>query len=97
MGALRPTELCVGCSLSDDQGSGGGSLGAVPRVRPNEKAATRTLDALAAERRRLPMVPVEEFRALLDLTRYGRQEKWEDSPKRWPQSPTYGWGSERDE
>jgi predicted dithiol-disulfide oxidoreductase (DUF899 family) len=37
------------------------------------------------------------FRALLDLTPYGRQEEWEDSPPGWPQSPTYGWGSERDE
>ncbi|NEA31270.1 DUF899 domain-containing protein [Streptomyces sp. SID13031] len=37
------------------------------------------------------------FRQLLDLTPYGRQEDWEDSPDGWPQSPTYGWGSERDE
>jgi predicted dithiol-disulfide oxidoreductase (DUF899 family) len=26
---------------------------------------------------------------LLDLTVYGRQEKWEDSPSRWPQNCTY--------
>ncbi|HYD83268.1 MAG TPA: DUF899 domain-containing protein [Opitutus sp.] len=26
----------------------------------------------------------------LDLTPYGRQEDWEDSPKGWPQRPTYG-------
>lgn len=37
------------------------------------------------------------FRALLDMTPYGRQEDWEDSPEGWPQSPTHGWGSERDE
>jgi predicted dithiol-disulfide oxidoreductase (DUF899 family) len=37
------------------------------------------------------------FRALLDMTPYGRQEEWEDSPKGWPQSPTHGWGSGRDE
>jgi predicted dithiol-disulfide oxidoreductase (DUF899 family) len=37
------------------------------------------------------------FRALLDMTPYGRQEDWEDSPAGWPQSPTYGWGSDRDE
>jgi predicted dithiol-disulfide oxidoreductase (DUF899 family) len=36
------------------------------------------------------------FRALLDLTPYGRQEDWEDSPAGWPQSPTHGWGSDRD-
>lgn len=27
---------------------------------------------------------------LLDLTPYGRQEDWEDSPAGWPQRPTYG-------
>jgi predicted dithiol-disulfide oxidoreductase (DUF899 family) len=27
---------------------------------------------------------------LLDLTVYGRQEDWEDSPAGWPQQPTYG-------
>jgi predicted dithiol-disulfide oxidoreductase (DUF899 family) len=26
----------------------------------------------------------------LDLTPYGRQEDWEDSPAGWPQKPTYG-------
>jgi predicted dithiol-disulfide oxidoreductase (DUF899 family) len=28
--------------------------------------------------------------ALLDVTPYGRQEDWEDSPSGWPQRPTYG-------
>lgn len=37
------------------------------------------------------------FRQLLDLTPYGRQEDWEDSPDGWPQSPTHGWGSDRDD
>jgi predicted dithiol-disulfide oxidoreductase (DUF899 family) len=27
---------------------------------------------------------------VLDLTPYGRQEDWEDSPAGWPQHPTYG-------
>lgn len=27
---------------------------------------------------------------ILDLTAYGRQEDWEDSPDGWPQQPTYG-------
>ena len=27
---------------------------------------------------------------MLDLTPYGRQEDWEDSPAGWPQHPTYG-------
>lgn len=36
------------------------------------------------------------FRHLLDMTPYGRQEDWEDSPAGWPQSPTHDWGSARD-
>jgi predicted dithiol-disulfide oxidoreductase (DUF899 family) len=28
---------------------------------------------------------------LLDLTPYGRQETWEDSPAGWPQKPAYEW------
>jgi predicted dithiol-disulfide oxidoreductase (DUF899 family) len=28
--------------------------------------------------------------SVLDLTPYGRQEDWEDSPPGWPQRPTYG-------
>ena len=28
---------------------------------------------------------------LLDLTPYGRQEQWEDSPDDWPQDPTMSW------
>jgi predicted dithiol-disulfide oxidoreductase (DUF899 family) len=28
---------------------------------------------------------------LLDLTPYGRQETWEDSPEGWPQQPPYEW------
>lgn len=31
------------------------------------------------------------FRALVDLTPYGRGEEWEDSPAGWPQVPTHSW------
>ncbi|RZQ63436.1 DUF899 domain-containing protein [Amycolatopsis suaedae] len=34
---------------------------------------------------------------LLDLTPYGRQEEWEDSPDGWPQDPTMSWLNNRDE
>jgi predicted dithiol-disulfide oxidoreductase (DUF899 family) len=34
---------------------------------------------------------------LLDLTPYGRQEEWEDSPAGWPQDPTMTWLRLRDE
>ena len=31
-----------------------------------------------------------DARALLDMTPYGRQQDFEDSPRGWPQRPTYG-------
>ena len=34
---------------------------------------------------------------LLDLTPYGRQEEWEDSPDGWPQTPTMRWIRHKDE
>ena len=33
----------------------------------------------------------------LDLTPYGRQEAWEDSPEGWPQTPAYIWCRRHDE
>lgn len=33
----------------------------------------------------------------LDLTPYGRQEEWEDSPEGWPQTPPYVWWRRHDE
>lgn len=40
-----------------------------------------------------PLVGTIQF---LDMTAYGRQEDWEDSPQGWPQSPTYGWTRHHD-
>jgi len=34
---------------------------------------------------------------LLDLTAFGRQEEWEDSPAGWPQTPPYSWWQLNDE
>lgn len=34
--------------------------------------------------------------SFLDLTPYGRQEAWEDSPKGWPQTPPYDWWRHHD-
>lgn len=34
---------------------------------------------------------------LLDLTPYGRQEDWENSPDGWPQTPAYEWMRRADE
>ncbi|MGI9611577.1 MAG: DUF899 domain-containing protein [Acidimicrobiales bacterium] len=33
----------------------------------------------------------------LDLTPFGRQETWEDSPEGWPQTEPYGWQRRHDE
>src|SRR5438876_159900 len=61
-----------------------------------EKAHTREGDAIAAARRRLPMVELDGavevtgvdgpvlFLGLLDMTPYGRGEAWEDNPEGWP-------------
>jgi predicted dithiol-disulfide oxidoreductase (DUF899 family) len=34
--------------------------------------------------------PLTDARALLDMTPYGRQQDFENSPPGWPQKPTYG-------
>ena len=34
--------------------------------------------------------------SFLDITPYGRQEEWEDSPEHWPQTPPYTWGGWHD-
>lgn len=34
--------------------------------------------------------PLTDSYSILDVTPYGRQEDWEDSPEGWPQRPTYG-------
>lgn len=33
----------------------------------------------------------------MDLTPFGRQEEWEDSPEGWPQTPPYRWWRRHDE
>jgi predicted dithiol-disulfide oxidoreductase (DUF899 family) len=35
--------------------------------------------------------------SFLDLTPYGRHERWEDSPAGWPQTPPYQWWRRHDE
>jgi len=34
---------------------------------------------------------------MLDMTVYGRQEEWEDSPAGTPQTPPYAWWRRHDE
>jgi hypothetical protein len=49
-------------------------------LRAREKAATRELDAIAAQRRRLPMVKMP--------TTPWRASRGRSSPEGWPRSPT---------
>jgi predicted dithiol-disulfide oxidoreductase (DUF899 family) len=65
------------------------------RLRLREKAHTREGDAIAAARRwpgrgdlwttLRGVETMDNSYALMDLTVYGRQEGWEDSPAGWPQ------------
>jgi predicted dithiol-disulfide oxidoreductase (DUF899 family) len=59
-----------------------------------EKELTRARDEVAAARRRMPFTPTW---AILDVTPFGRQEEWEDSPAGRPQSPPYEWWRLHDE
>lgn len=72
-----------GTSFADDCGAGGGFMLSVflrdgDDVYRTYSTTSRGVDRLV-------------FRhSILDLTPYGRQEDWEDSPLGWPQHPTYG-------
>lgn len=59
-----------------------------------EKELTRARDEVAAARRRMRFTPTW---AILDVTPFGRQEEWEDSPAGRPQSPPYEWWRLHDE
>jgi predicted dithiol-disulfide oxidoreductase (DUF899 family) len=43
------------------------------------------------------MEPLGSTWMFLDITPFGRQETWEDSPAGWPQTPPYGWWHRHDE
>jgi predicted dithiol-disulfide oxidoreductase (DUF899 family) len=72
-----------GTSFSDDCGAGGGFMLSV-FLRDGEDVY-RTYSTTVRGVDRLVFV-----NSILDLTPYGRQEDWEDSPPGWPQQPTYG-------
>ena len=72
-----------GTSFADDCGAGGGfMLSAFLRVG-DEVYRTYSTTSRGVDR----LVFVND---ILDLTVYGRQQDWEDSPPGWPQHPTYG-------
>jgi predicted dithiol-disulfide oxidoreductase (DUF899 family) len=66
---------------------------ALDELRTREKAATRELDAIAAQHTNGRGVEhLTHTFALVDSVPWGRQEEWQDSPDGWPKTPTYsGW------
>ncbi|WNV86118.1 DUF899 family protein [Umezawaea sp. Da 62-37] len=72
-----------GSSFADDCGAGGGFMLSVflrdgDRVHRTYNTTQRGVDRLVF------------VNSVLDLTPFGRQQDWEDSPPGWPQHPTYG-------
>ncbi|MEU9126858.1 DUF899 family protein [Kitasatospora sp. NPDC048540] len=82
-GWTMPFVSSRGTSFSADCGAGGGFMLSAflrdgGRVHRTYSTTSRGVDRLVF------------LHSILDLTAYGRQEDWEDSPAGWPQHPTYG-------
>jgi predicted dithiol-disulfide oxidoreductase (DUF899 family) len=72
-----------GTSFADDCGAGGGFM--LSAFLRDGDDVYRTYSTTSRGVDRLVFV-----NSILDLTAYGRQQDWEDSPAGWPQQPTYG-------
>ena len=72
-----------GTSFSDDCGANGGFMLSVFLREGEDIYRTYSTTARGVDR-------ILFSHNILDLTPYGRQEDWEDSPPGWPQHPTYG-------
>ncbi|GAA4196134.1 DUF899 domain-containing protein [Streptosporangium oxazolinicum] len=83
MGWTVPFVSSRGTSFAEDCGAGGGFMLSV-FLRDGEDVY-RTYNTTSRGVDRLVFA-----NSILDLTPYGRQEDWEDSPPGWPQHPTYG-------
>jgi predicted dithiol-disulfide oxidoreductase (DUF899 family) len=85
MGWTVPWYPSYGSDFNDDLALGGGGFGLSVLLRDGEEFfRTYFTNGRGVDRLRL------DFN-LLDLTPYGRQEEWEDSPEGWPQTPTMQW------
>jgi predicted dithiol-disulfide oxidoreductase (DUF899 family) len=73
------TDPAVSAGLADDRGVLSCYLRVDDRVFLTGDATGRGVETVMAQAR------------LLDLTVYGRQEVWEDSPAGWPQHPVATW------
>ena len=90
MGWTVPFYSSRGTSFSDDSGAGG-EFGYSVFLRDGD-AVYRTYFTTARGVDRMRF----DFN-VLDLTPYGRQEDWEDSPAGWPQTKPYQWWRLHDE
>jgi predicted dithiol-disulfide oxidoreductase (DUF899 family) len=88
-GVRPPWYSSYGTTFNDDLGLDGFGLSVLLRDG-DEVFRTYFTSGRGVDRLRL------DFN-LLDLTPYGRQEEWEDSPDGWPQTPTMRWLRHRDE
>ncbi|MFZ0181197.1 MAG: DUF899 family protein [Candidatus Dormiibacterota bacterium] len=83
MGWTVPFVSSHGTSFAHDCGTDGGFLLSVFLRDGDEVYRTYSTTNRGVDR-------VLFVNNILDLTPYGRQEDWEDSPPGWPQHPTYG-------
>jgi predicted dithiol-disulfide oxidoreductase (DUF899 family) len=83
MGWTLPFVSSRGTSFADDCGAGGGFM--LSMFLRDGEDVYRTYSTTARGVDRLLFA-----NNILDLSVYGRQEDWEDSPPGWPQHPTYG-------
>lgn len=83
MGWTMPFVSSRGTTFADDCGAGGGFMLSVFLRDGEDIYLTYNTTARGVDR----LLFVNN---ILDLTPYGRQEDWEDSPAGWPQHPTYG-------
>jgi predicted dithiol-disulfide oxidoreductase (DUF899 family) len=83
-GWTMPFVSSRGTSFADDCGAGGGFMLSVflrdgDDIYRTYNTTSRGVDRLKFDHN------------IFDITPYGRQESWEDSPDGWPQRPTYTW------
>jgi predicted dithiol-disulfide oxidoreductase (DUF899 family) len=83
MGWTLPFVSSRGTTFSDDCGAGGGFLLSTFLRDGDDIYRTYATTGRGVDR-------LLFTHSILDLTVYGRQEEWEDSPPGWPQHPTYG-------
>ncbi|MFD0275041.1 DUF899 domain-containing protein [Kitasatospora sp. NPDC127111] len=83
MGWTLPFVSSHGTSFAEDTGAGGGFLLSVFLRDGDDVYRTYSTYSRGVDR-------LVFHNSVLDLTPYGRQEDWEDSPAGWPQRPTYG-------